>query len=203
MADQLPREVTPPPNANPCQQAVDNTPVRRKLTAHAAFAVKVPEMKEAQEKLVTETQGHYIGPMPPHLFFDEFMPWNDKTPKKFRNMQPSDERIAALQAMDGLPENKRYTKFVSCLVSKLMCISTDCLTDRCFIWLASRRLRCTQQEVYYMPSRTQGQSQLSRQVVLSRSRHNRIPSHQASRPSKHPANDGFCKCRSLERRQSI
>ena len=114
MADQpaVSRNATPPPNANPSQDAVDSTPIRRKLTAHTAFAIKIPEMKEAQQKLVRETQGHYIGPMPPHLFLDEFMPWNDKTPLKFRNMEPSDERVASLQAMDGLAENKRYAKFV-------------------------------------------------------------------------------------------
>ena len=118
MTEQLPkptaaRTATPPPNPTQPNQAVQSTPVRRKLTAHTAFAIDAPAMQKAQAKLVQETQGHYIGPMPPHLFVDTFMPWNEKTPKKFRNMEPSAERVATLQSMVGLPENRRYAKIVS------------------------------------------------------------------------------------------
>lgn len=108
-----PRSHTPPPNPIQPKQPVHSTPVRPKLTVHTAFAIEAPVMEKAQARLVNETQGHYVGPMPPHLFVDQFMPWNDKTPKRFRNLEPSAERITTLQSMAGLPESQRYAKIVS------------------------------------------------------------------------------------------
>ncbi|KAF8663674.1 hypothetical protein AX16_000883 [Volvariella volvacea WC 439] len=106
------RPVTPPNQ----QQAsvVKDTPIRPKISVHSAFAIDMPNKSKLHRRLAHETRGQYIGPMPPHDFVDQFMPWNTNN-RTYLALEPSPERVEALQAMGTMPERQRYTKFVDAL----------------------------------------------------------------------------------------
>lgn len=78
--------------------------------------VTMLDLKKIHQALATETQGHYIGPMPPHEFFDRYMPWNKSTTEEFRVIEPPAKRVAALCSMVSLPERQRHSKFASTLL---------------------------------------------------------------------------------------
>ncbi|KAK0494105.1 hypothetical protein EDD18DRAFT_1403294 [Armillaria luteobubalina] len=63
-------------------------------------------------KLAEETRGMAQGPMPTRNFMNEFLPWNDTTPKKFRNLQPSPERLKNLTGIATAPEAQTYGLFL-------------------------------------------------------------------------------------------
>ncbi|KAK0494083.1 hypothetical protein EDD18DRAFT_1464544 [Armillaria luteobubalina] len=56
-------------------------------------------MMDRRIELAEETRGMAQGPMPARDFMNKFLPWNDTTPKKFRNLQPSAEAVKNLVAM--------------------------------------------------------------------------------------------------------
>ncbi|KAF8645316.1 hypothetical protein AX16_007913 [Volvariella volvacea WC 439] len=74
----------------------------------------MPDKSKLYRRLAKETRGHYVGPMPPHDFVGQFMPWNTNN-GTYLALEPSSERVEALQAMGTMPERQRYTKFVEAL----------------------------------------------------------------------------------------
>ncbi|PBK67871.1 hypothetical protein ARMSODRAFT_958904 [Armillaria solidipes] len=69
-------------------------------------------MMDRRIELAEETRGMAQGPMPARDFMSEFLPWNDTTPKKFRNLQPSAERLKNLTDMATASEAQTYELFL-------------------------------------------------------------------------------------------
>ncbi|PBK67855.1 hypothetical protein ARMSODRAFT_1085875 [Armillaria solidipes] len=69
-------------------------------------------MMDRRMELAEETRGMAQGPMPARDFMNEFLPWNDTTPKKFRSLQPSAERLKDLTDMATASEAQTYELFL-------------------------------------------------------------------------------------------
>ncbi|KAK0222893.1 hypothetical protein EDD85DRAFT_860133 [Armillaria nabsnona] len=69
-------------------------------------------MMDRRIELAEETRGMAQGPMPARDFMNEFLPWNDTTPKKFINLQPSAERLKNLTDMATASEAQTYELFL-------------------------------------------------------------------------------------------
>lgn len=113
----VPNADAPPP--------VAHTPIKKKAAGHGPCAVQNPAMMDRRMELAEETRGMAQGPMPARDFMNEFLPWNDTTPKKFRNLQPSAERLKNLTDMATASEAQTYELFVR---------SSSTSLDRCLIF---------------------------------------------------------------------
>ena len=91
---------------------IDSSPITTKLAAYGVFSAIPVDLKTIHAKLVDESSGHYVGPIPVRSFFDVFMPWNDKVPESYKSLRPPHSRIAALKSIASVDKKESYDKFV-------------------------------------------------------------------------------------------
>jgi len=89
-----------------------DSPMSTNLAAYEAFSAIPVDLKALHTKLVDESKGHYVGPMPVRSFFDVFMPWKDKVPESYKSLRPPHSRIAALKSIASVNEKESYNRFV-------------------------------------------------------------------------------------------
>jgi len=89
-----------------------DSPMSTNLAAYEAFSAIPVDLKVLYAKLVDESKGHYVGPMPVQSFFDAFMPWNDKVTESYKSLRPPHSRIAALKSIASLDKKESYNRLV-------------------------------------------------------------------------------------------
>ncbi|KAK0183660.1 hypothetical protein F5146DRAFT_1127193 [Armillaria mellea] len=94
-----------------------HTLIQKKAAGRGPCSVQNPAMMDKHMELAEETRGMAQGPMPAHDFMNEFLPWNDTTPKKFRNLQPSAEQLKDLTDMAMASEAQTYELFIKAFSS--------------------------------------------------------------------------------------
>ncbi|KAF9023041.1 hypothetical protein BDZ89DRAFT_990143 [Hymenopellis radicata] len=70
-------------------------------------------MELKQIELARETRGHYIGPMPVQTFLDDFLPWNEETPKEFRDAKIPTRRLNVLKSVAVASETNSYKQYIN------------------------------------------------------------------------------------------
>ncbi len=89
-----------------------HTPIVKKAQGHSKFSVELPEIRERQRKIATETRGYFIYGPSATGFLNKYMPWNDATPKEYRKKQPSRAKKDLLASMAHVRESDMYEKYV-------------------------------------------------------------------------------------------
>ncbi|KAJ3514802.1 hypothetical protein NLJ89_g2154 [Agrocybe chaxingu] len=92
--------------------SVKATPVTTKIASYEAYSSIPTQWDVMYQRLVSETGGHYIGPMPVKEFFDAFMPWNKDVPDSYKSLRPPKKRVHALKYMASIGESQMYGKFI-------------------------------------------------------------------------------------------
>ncbi|KAK0435364.1 hypothetical protein EV421DRAFT_1835740 [Armillaria borealis] len=96
---------------------MNHTPIVKKAQGHSKFSVELPEIRERQREIATETRGHFISGPSATAFLNKYMPWNDATPKDFRKKQPSQAKKDLLASMARVGESAMYEKYIKALAN--------------------------------------------------------------------------------------
>ncbi len=107
------RPETPPNKAPEIDAKILHTPTVRRVANYHDFAMIKVDIGKLRNALVRETRGHYIGGVDPHVFVQNFMPWNSNTDDAFKAEKPSKAQVARLTGMATKPESAMNTDWVS------------------------------------------------------------------------------------------
>lgn len=100
---------------DPGSNAEDLTPRlgRPKVAAYQIFEASESNLKDTRQRILQETAGHYIGPMPVTEFLHEFMSWNKEVPETWKEVKVTQEQLDAIVTLPQCSEAQLYTQFVS------------------------------------------------------------------------------------------
>ena len=91
---------------------IHSTPIKCKLSGSHSYNSQSLSRTEAKARLVAETRGHYIGPIPPTVFLEDFLSWKKKIPAR-----PQCKSI-----FNGVPVNRTENAMFNVLVCTSRCI---------------------------------------------------------------------------------
>lgn len=95
-------------------QVLDSATSRApKVASYELFQTTVSDLKTTRRRVLHESAGHFIGPMPVEEFLDEFMPWNENVDAAYKKVVPPQSRIDRLKTLPQCSEADSYTAFVS------------------------------------------------------------------------------------------
>ncbi|KAK0214664.1 hypothetical protein EDD85DRAFT_963055 [Armillaria nabsnona] len=112
-----PGRVTPPNRPWCPEYSMNHTPIVKKAQEHSKFSVELPEIRERQREIATETRGHFIYGPSATAFLNKYMPWNDATPKDYRKKQPSQAKKNLLASLAHVRESAMYEKYIKALAN--------------------------------------------------------------------------------------
>jgi hypothetical protein len=64
------------------------TPVQPKVATYELFETTASNLKKTRHRILHETAGHFLGPMPVDEFFTDFMPWNEGVCAAYKEIKP-------------------------------------------------------------------------------------------------------------------
>ncbi|KAJ3496096.1 hypothetical protein NMY22_g19856 [Coprinellus aureogranulatus] len=88
------------------------------VAAYQVFEETTMDLETTRQRILYETYGHYLGPMPVRDFFDDFMLWNGEVTEEYKRVrvpEPSKLKIKELPSCDS--EDEYYMQVINCLQS--------------------------------------------------------------------------------------
>ncbi len=73
--------------------------------------------------IAEETRGRHLVGIDPHVFLDEFLPWNETTTDDYENSVPTPKQIASLTSVPvgSQTEHAMYPKYVRYILAPTEC----------------------------------------------------------------------------------
>ena len=87
-------------------------PVQPKVATYELFETTASNLKESGHRILHESAGQFLGPMPVNEFFEDFMPWNEGVCAAYKEIKPPRSRVADLKAVPHSIEAESYTTLV-------------------------------------------------------------------------------------------
>ncbi|KAJ3544208.1 hypothetical protein NMY22_g2858 [Coprinellus aureogranulatus] len=91
------------------------TPARPKVAAYQLFEGTIADLKTTRQRILHETHGHYVGPMPVKDFFNDFMPWNEEIADEYKVIKVPRDRKNGIKKLCEGNEAQSYVQIIDSL----------------------------------------------------------------------------------------
>lgn len=95
--------------------AEGSSPRRLKVATYQLFEATASNLTEMRQRILQETAGHYLGPMPACDFLKEFMPWNEDAPQEYKEVRVTHDRLNSIITLPQCSEAEVYPQFIRAL----------------------------------------------------------------------------------------